>query len=110
MRASMKTQVLDIEKLKKFNDEKRHQETIWSDKHSKINLLCMKPGQEIVTHTHHGNHIWVVMEGVGEFRSGGDTQVIDKGKIVIVPPLVDHGIRNPSTQNLVIASFAAPGD
>ena len=106
----MKTLVLDIQKLKKFSDEKRHQETIWTDDHSKINLLCMKPGQEITTHTHHGNHMWIVMEGRGEFMSGGEKQVIDTGKIVIVPPLVDHGIRNASKEDLVIASITAKGD
>ncbi len=106
----MKTQIIDVHKLKKFSDEKRHQETVWTDEHSKINLLCMKPGQEIVTHTHHGNHIWIVMEGKGEFRSGKDSQVIDTGKIVVVPALVDHGIKNTGNENLVIASLTALGD
>lgn len=106
----MKTEILDIQKLKKFNDEKRSHETIWADTHSKINLICMKPGQEITTHTHHGNHIWIVMEGKGEFTSEGETQTIETGKIVIVPPLVDHGIRNASNENLAIASLTAQGD
>lgn len=106
----MKTVILDYQKLKKFSDEKRHHETIWSDEHGKINLLCMKPGQEITTHTHHGNHMWIVLEGRGEFQSGKDRQVIDTGKIVIVPPLVDHGIRNASQEDLVIASITAQGD
>ena len=106
----MKTQVLDVQKLKKFNDEKRSLETIWSDDHAKINLLCMKPGQEVTTHTHHGNHIWIVMEGRGEFWSGKEAQVIDTGKIVVVPALVDHGIKNTGNENLVIASLTALGD
>jgi mannose-6-phosphate isomerase-like protein (cupin superfamily) len=106
----MKTQILDFQKLKKFSDEKRHQETIWTDDNARINLICMKPGQEIITHTHHGNHIWMVMEGTGEFLSGKQSQVIDVGKIVIVPALEDHGIRNSSKGNLVIASIAAKGD
>ena len=106
----MKTVVLDYRQLQKFSDEKRHHETIWSDEHGKINLLCMKPGQEITTHTHHGNHTWIVLEGRGEFVSGKDRQAIDAGKIVIVPPLVDHGIRNASDANLVIASITAQGD
>jgi mannose-6-phosphate isomerase-like protein (cupin superfamily) len=106
----MKTLVLDIQKLKKFSDEKRHQETIWAGDDSRINLLCMKPGQEITTHTHHGNHIWIVMEGKGEFLSAGEKQVIDSGKIVIVPTLVEHGIRNGAKEDLVIASIAAKGD
>jgi mannose-6-phosphate isomerase-like protein (cupin superfamily) len=106
----MKTQILDVQKLKKFSEEKRHLETIWTDEHSKINLLCMKPGQEITTHTHHGNHIWIVMEGKGEFVSAGEKQVIESGRIVIVPALVDHGIRNVSSDDLVIASFTSAGD
>ena len=106
----MKTQVLDLQKLKKFDDTKRHQETIWSDDHSRISLFGIKPGQEIITHTHHGSHIWFVSEGTGEFTSGGKTQTITTGQIVIVPALEDHGIRNSSQENLVIASITAQGD
>lgn len=106
----MKTQVLDARTLKKFSDEKRHQETIWSDDHSRITLLCMKPGQEVITHTHHGSHIWTVIEGKGELISGKQSQTIEVGQIVVVPALEDHGIRNSSTENLVIASITAQGD
>lgn len=106
----MKTQVLDVQQLKKFANEKRHQQTIWSDDHSRISLFGMKPGQEIITHTHHGSHIWFVVEGSGEFFSGGKSQIITSGQIVIVPALEDHGIRNSSQENLVIASITAQGD
>ena len=106
----MKTQILDVKELKKFNAEKHHKETIWSDEHSIINLICMKPGQEIITHTHHGNHIWMVMEGTGEMLSGKQSQKISAGQIVIVPTFESHGIRNGSQEDLVIASFAAKGD
>jgi mannose-6-phosphate isomerase-like protein (cupin superfamily) len=106
----MKTEILDVRQLKKFNDDKRSHETIWSDHHSSISLICMKPGQEILTHTHHGNHIWMVMEGKGEFMSGGNSKTIEIGQIVIVPALEDHGIRNSSSENLVIASLTAKGD
>jgi mannose-6-phosphate isomerase-like protein (cupin superfamily) len=106
----MKTEILDIHKLKKFSDEKRHQETIWTDNHARISLLCMRPGQEITTHTHHGNHVWTVIEGKGEFLSGKERRTIEPGQIVIVPPYEDHGIRNASGEDLVIASITAQGD
>lgn len=106
----MKSQVLDVQKLKKFSDEKRHQETVWSDDHARVSLICMKPGQEIITHTHHGSHIWTVMEGTGEFLSGKQVQTITTGQIVIVPAFEDHGIRNGSQENLVIASITGQGD
>lgn len=106
----MKSQVLDVEKIKKFDDAKRYQETIWSDDHSRISLICMKPGQEIITHTHHGSHIWMVMEGTGEFLAGKESMSIGVGQIVIVPPLENHGIRNSSSGNLVITSITGQGD
>lgn len=104
------SQVFDVQKLKKFNDEKRHHEIIWSDDHSKISLICMKPGQEIITHTHHGSHIWTVLEGTGELLNGKQIQSITVGQIVVVPALEDHGIRNSSAENLVIASITGQGD
>lgn len=106
----MKTQILDVQKLKKFDDAKRYQETIWSDDHSRISMLCLKPGQEVITHTHHGSHIWTVIEGEGELLSGRESHKISVGQIVVVPAFEDHGIRNPSAENLVIASITAKGD
>lgn len=106
----MKTRILDVQQLKKFDDKKPHKEAIWSDDNGRVSLICMKPGQEIVTHTHHGSHIWMVMEGHGEMVSGGKSQAIGIGQIVVVPALEGHGIRNASGENLVIASVTASGD
>lgn len=106
----MKATILDIAKLKKFNDDKRSLEEIWSDDHSKISLLCLKPGQNVHTHTHHGNHIWTVVEGEGVFTTGGKSETIKVGQIVIVPAFEDHGIRNAGSVNLVISSMTVAGD
>jgi hypothetical protein len=73
----MKTQILDFQKLKKFSDEKRHMETIWADDHSTIKLICLKPGQEISTHTHYGNYLGG-LEAAGVLSSDKETQVIDR--------------------------------
>jgi mannose-6-phosphate isomerase-like protein (cupin superfamily) len=103
-------EIFDVAKLKKFNDDKRHHEIIYSDDHSKVSLLCLKPGQEVITHTHHGSHIWTVMEGKGELLAGKNSQPIGPGQIVVVPALENHGIRNTSSENLVIASITGQGD
>ena len=106
----MKSVVLDTGALKRFSDTGCVKEQIWSDHHGRITLICLKPGQEIHTHTHHGSHIWMVMEGTGEFMSGKDHREISVGQIVVVPPLEDHGIRNGSDAGLVIASITGSGD
>jgi mannose-6-phosphate isomerase-like protein (cupin superfamily) len=105
-----KSVILKINELKKFDEDKRYKENIWSDDRSNISMICMRPGQEVTTHTHHFNHVWLVVEGQGEFTTAGETQVIESGQIVIVPPLVDHGIRNGSSGDLVIASITGQGD
>jgi len=102
----MKNIILDIQKLKKFTDEKPHKETLWTGDSSKINLISLKPGQEIKPHIHDGDHIWIVMEGSGEFLSSDEeSQVIGAGKIVIVPAGEEHGIRNTTNENIVFASI-----
>jgi len=102
----MKNIILDIQKLKKFNDEKPCKETLWTGGTSRINLNSMKPGQEITPHIHNGDHIWVVLQGSGEFLSSDkESQVIDIGKIVIVPAGEEHGVRNTTKENLVFASI-----
>jgi len=106
----MKATILDLGKLQQFNDDKRSLQTIWSDDHTKISLLCMKPGQEVHTHTHHGNHIWMVVEGEGQFFTGGKSEAIKVGQIVVVPAFEDHGIKNAAGVNLVIASMTVAGD
>ena len=106
----MKARILDTRRLKKFSASGHHKETIWEDEQGRINLICMRDGQELTTHTHHGNHVWIVLEGTGEFFSGGKSEAIGAGNIVVVPALVEHGIRNAAGGDLVIASITAAGD
>ena len=102
----MENLILDIQKLKKFIDEKPSKELIWKSDSSRIMLICLKPGQEIKPHVHDGDHIWAVLEGSGEFLSSDkEAQVISKDNIVIAPEGKDHGIRNHTNENLVFASI-----
>ncbi len=102
----MENLILDIENFKKFGDEKPNKETMWERDKSRMNLMNLKPGQEIKPHVHDGDHIWVVLEGSGEFLSSdNDPQPIGIGKIVVAPEGKDHGVRNNTDENLVFASI-----
>ena len=106
----MKSVLLNIHDLKKFDEAKRHKQTIWSGDDGNISLLGLKSGQEVVTHTHHGSHIFIVVEGEGEYLSEGKALPLKPGVIVVVPALEHHGIKNTSPENLVIASITSQGD
>ena len=102
----MKNLILDIQKLKKFTDEKPSKELVWKGNTSRIMLICLKPGQEIKPHVHDGDHIWAVIEGSGEFLSSdNEAQVIGPDKMVVAPEGEAHGIRNHTNENLVFASI-----
>ncbi len=102
----MKSLIIDIKKFIKFNEEKPNKETMWAGDTSRINLITLKPGQEIKPHIHDGDHIWIIMEGRGEFLSSEiESQAIGTGKIAVVPAGEEHGIKNSTGENLVFASI-----
>ncbi len=102
----MKNLVLDVEKFRKFSDEKPNKETMWTGNTFRINIMNLKPGQEIKPHVHDGDHIWIILEGSGEFLSSeGGAQAIDSSRVVVAPSGEAHGVRNNTDENLVFASI-----
>jgi len=98
--------ILDIQKLKKFNNDIPHKETLWTGDTSRINLMNLLPGQEIKPHLHDGDHIWVVLEGRGVLISTeGEDKNISTGNIIIAPKGQYHGVRNNTKENLLFASI-----
>jgi mannose-6-phosphate isomerase-like protein (cupin superfamily) len=102
----MKNIILDVQQFKKFNDKKANKETLWTGNTSRINIINLRPGQEIKPHIHDGDHIWIILEGSGEFLSfNEESSIIDVGKIVIAPAGEGHGIRNNTKGDLVFVSI-----
>jgi len=61
-----------------------------------IALVRVKPGQTIPPHTHENeDQAYIVLEGKGILRLGGEEQELSEQMIVHIPPHTEHSVRNP---------------
>lgn len=89
-----------------YSDEKASKISVASSDHSRVNLWCLKKGQGIHPHVHNGDHVWVVMEGSGNYLDGEKKQPVKKGDILFVPAGLPHGIENDGEGGLVFVSVS----
>lgn len=79
-----------------------------SDKYF-CDLYCLKPGQQQRIHKHPASDkIYFVFQGQGAFHIAGEERVLLKGTAVIARPGEDHGVRNTSSEDLVLLVFMTP--
>jgi len=61
-----------------------------------VALVRVKPGQTIPPHTHENeDQAYIVLEGKGILRLGGEEQELSEQMIVHIPPHTEHSVRNP---------------
>lgn len=64
-----------------------------------IALVRVKPGREIPAHTHENeDQAYIVLEGRGILRLGGEEQELSEKMIVHIPPHTEHSVRNSGKQ------------
>ncbi|BCR03367.1 hypothetical protein DESUT3_04360 [Desulfuromonas versatilis] len=90
-----------------FNTEKANKVSLAETAHSRTTLWCLLPGQHIHPHVHAGDHIWVVLEGGGNFLSDDAPEAIGPGKVLVVPAGKSHGVENTGKQGLIFISVSA---
>ena len=74
-----------------------------------VGLNAFEAGQTHDLHTHAGmDKIYYVVEGRGEFLLGGRTLGMTAGQLLIAPDGVPHGVRNSSTERLLVLAILAP--
>ncbi len=77
--------------------------------HLYAGLNCFEPGQEHRAHTHPDqDKMYVVLEGEGEVEVGAEKSAVASGDLVIAPAGVSHGIRNTSSERLIVLVVFAP--
>lgn len=55
-----------------------------------------------------GEQVYVVVRGAGTMSVAGDTQDVDEGDLILVPPATDHSVANNGDAELVCLSVQSP--
>lgn len=104
----MATQFWDYQEKIAYSDEKANKVQLGATDISRATLWCLLPGQHIHPHVHAGDHIWMVLEGAGEFLQEGQQPVtIKPGSVLLAPAGESHGVNNTGNEGLVFLSISA---
>jgi mannose-6-phosphate isomerase-like protein (cupin superfamily) len=69
----------------------------------------LEPGQEQAAHAHAGaDKVYVVLDGVGDFRIGDTPHTVPAEHAVLAPAGVPHAVRNSGPGRLILLVFMAP--
>jgi len=93
-----------------FNSEKMGKATLFESDRILVGLNSFEPGQEHKLHAHAGmDKVYQVLEGSGVFLLEGREIPMARGVMLVAPEGVPHGIRNDSSERLVVLAILAPG-
>ena len=78
-------------------------------RHLSVNWLEVPPGvsEELRSHEE-AEQVYVVVSGTGTMSATGDTQRLEVGDLVLIPPATDHAVANGGTDSLTLVSVHSP--
>ncbi|HEV7508250.1 MAG TPA: cupin domain-containing protein [Thermoanaerobaculia bacterium] len=92
-----------------YDDERMGKTTLFQSDRLLVGLNSFEPGQEHRLHGHSGmDKVYHVLVGSGVFLLAGREEPMTAGMMLIAPEGVMHGIRNTSTERLLVLAILAP--
>ena len=74
-----------------------------------VTWLEMPAGAEQTLHSHEeAEQVYVVVRGAGTMSVAGDTERVEEGDLILVPPATDHAIANDGDSPLACISIQSP--
>jgi mannose-6-phosphate isomerase-like protein (cupin superfamily) len=74
-----------------------------------VTWLEVPPGAEQTLRSHEeAEQVYVVVRGAGTMSVAGDTQRVEEGDLILVPPATDHAIANDGDAALACISVQSP--
>ena len=102
-------QIFDLQKSRSFSPDKLKKNNLADTDRFFCDLYCLEPGQEQKPHLHEASDkIYIVLEGRAWFRIGSEEREIGRDRGVLAPAGIEHGVRNGSSERLVLLVFMAP--
>jgi len=101
--------VISLADFQTFSTEKMKKHNVFQTPRFFCDVYCFNPGQEQKGHVHTGqDKVYLVLEGRGTFRVGGQEQVLGPGQGTMAPAGEAHGVLNHSGSRLRVLVFMAP--
>ncbi len=92
-----------------FNTDKMGKADLAVGDHLFSGLNAFEPGQEHAPHVHcERDKIYVVLEGRGELTIGDENDRVGPGDVALAPSGVEHSLRNPGPDRLVVMVVMGP--
>ncbi len=74
-----------------------------------VTWLEITPGSEQTLRSQEeGEQVYVVVRGTGTMSVAGDTQQVEEGDLILVPPATDHSVANDGDGELACISVQSP--
>ncbi|MBU00442.1 MAG: cupin [Gemmatimonadetes bacterium] len=100
---------INPESMAAFNPEKMGKSTIFQSERILVGLNAFEPGQAHQLHTHEGmDKVYHVLKGQGLFILEDREIEMEAGLMLVAPEGVPHGIRNHSSDRLIVLAMLAP--
>src|SRR5688500_13076958 len=98
-----------IQDLIRFEDEKMQKIPVFESDKYFFDVYCLKPGQDQRIHKHDASDkIYFILRGKGLFHIAGEDRELGAGQTVVARPGETHGVRNASSEDLVVLVFMTP--
>lgn len=92
-----------------YDSERMGKSTLFESDRLLVGLNAFEPGQEHKLHAHSGmDKVYHVLAGSGVFLLAGREERMEAGMMLVAPEGVMHGIRNTSTERLLVLAILAP--
>jgi mannose-6-phosphate isomerase-like protein (cupin superfamily) len=83
---------------------------LFTNEHSQVVLMSIKPGEDIGREVHHVDQILVIIQGHGLAKVAGEEHVVEAHDMIVVPAGAEHNFVNTGEQDMKLFTIYAPAE